>query len=168
MKNVLKMALTLLLTSNAFAQINERFNKGAREFGISNIGIGYSSSHGLMISASTRYQYYFLNRFSAGGVAFYDQFGSTEWMGLGPVASYILFTHSNWFGRLDQHLIAAKYNGFRGDYASVYGTSGLSLNYLPTNSNYYIGGGYAHSYALSDGDVLRPNIFQLGIGWFFN
>lgn len=167
MKKIVNRALILFLLSfSAFAQ-DEKFEKGAQEFGVSNIGIGYSSAYGFTAGANVRYQYYVLNRFSAGGNAFYNHFGDDEWFGAGPVASFIFFRGGDWFGRLDQIVTFAKFNGFTEDMATTFGTSVVSINYSPPFSNYFIGGGYATSYALSAGEVVRPNTIQLNLGFFF-
>ncbi len=159
----------LILTATAGrAQTAAYFEQGTQEFGISNVSIGYSSASGLIVGAGTRYQYFVLDRVSLGGTAFYHKTENHEWMGLGPVASYILFTYENWFSRLDQQVTAAKFNGFDENFATFSGTISLSLNYLPQGSNFFVGAGFAHSYPLSDGDVLRRNTVQIFAGWFWN
>ena len=159
--------LALLLSSVAFAQIEDNFDKGTHEFGISNIGIGYSSANGFAFGAQTRYQHYFINRFSAGGTAFYNNIGSDEWYGAGPTATYILFMKNQWFSRLDQQVVAAKYNGFSTDYATMQGSTGISINYVPMGSHYSLGAGYIKSYALSSGRAFQPDLIQLSVGFFF-
>lgn len=164
-KNLLTFSiLVLLLLARAEAS---PFEKGTQEFGLSNLGIGYSSSGGMMVSANSRYQYFLLNRFSAGGSIFYNNFNDHEWMGLGPVVSYIFFTTPSWFGRIDQQLTVAKFNGFSDKMSSFYGSSGVSINYLPPMTNFFIGGGYVNTYALNDGRVMRPNAFQIFAGWLW-
>lgn len=163
-KLALALILNLLVATNTQA---EALEKGTQELGISNIGIGYSSQSGFLISANTRYQYFVLNRFALGGAFFYNNFNDHEWMGLGPVASYIFFTTQSWFGRVDQQVTLAKFNGFNEKMAEVFGTSGVSINYLPPMTNFFIGGGYAHTYALNDGEVVRPNAFQVFAGWLW-
>lgn len=150
-----------------YAQINSYFDKGTHELGLSNLGIGYSSAGGFLVQATTRYQYYVVNRVALGGVGFYNKFNTNEWMGLGPVASYIFLTHENFFSRLDQQLTLGKFNGFDEKISTIYGTSAISVNYLPFESSFSIGAGYAHSYALNSGRVIRPNAFQLFVGWFW-
>lgn len=164
MKFILSLLIYLLILSSATAS---RFMKGTQELGISNIGIGYSNIDGLLISANTRYQYFILNRLAAGGAVFYNNFNDHEWMGLGPVASYIFFTTESWFGRVDQQLTLAKFNGFNSKLSTFFGTSGVSINYLPPLTNFFIGGGYAHTYGLNDGEVIRPNAIQIIAGWLF-
>lgn len=163
-----KFLVMLLLSFTAHAQTSDLFQKGSHELGLANLGIGYSSAGGLSFSANVRYQYFILNRLSVGGAAFYNNFNDREWMGLGPVASYILFTYHSWFARFDQQVTAAKFNGFNDPPATLYGTSGISINYLPQSSNFFIGAGYARSYALNDGRVIWPNSFQVFAGWLWN
>lgn len=166
MKKLL-IVFSLCLSLNLFAQ-EEYFEQGSSEIGLTNIGLGYSNVGGLAVSLSSRYQYYFLNRFAVGGFGFYNNFNDNEWMGVGPSASYILFTLNNWFGRLDQQVTFAKFNGFSDpDPASIYGTSGISINHMTPDSNFYIGFGYARTYALNEGRVIWPNSFQVFAGWFF-
>lgn len=155
----------LFLSSKAIAQ--ERFEQGTQEVGLTNLGFGYSSAYGTSASAHSRYQRYILNRFAVGGFGFYNNFLDQEWMGVGPVGSYILFTHPYFFSRLDQQVTAAKFNGFQEHFSTYYGTSTLSLNYLPEGTNTYIGGGYGLNYSLNSQDVYRPNFFQFFIGWLF-
>jgi hypothetical protein len=166
-KTKLRLFLLFSLSLRAFPQTETYFAKGAQEFGLSNVGIGHSSSQGLIVSANARYQYYVLNRFSLGGAAFYNNFNDREWIGAGPVASYILFTYRRWFSRFDQQVTAAKFTDFPDDPATLYGTSSIGLNYLPEMSRFFIGGGYSHTYALNHGRIITPNAFQLFAGWFF-
>lgn len=161
------MILLLLLLFINVSHAQTRFEKGTQEVGLTNLGIGYSSVHGTSASAFSRYQYFLLNRFALGGFGFYNNFSNHEWMGLGPVASYILFSHSQFFSRLEQQVTAAKFNGFDEHFSSFYGTSTLSLNYMPEGSNAYFGGGYGLNYSLNSQDVYRPNFFQFFIGWLF-
>lgn len=158
--------LTCFISSSVFSQ-SSYFDKGTHELGITNLGIGYSTQLGLSVSASTRYQYYVLNRFALGGSAFYNNFNEREWMGIGPSASYILFTYGSWFARLDQQVTAAKFNGFDDPPADIYGTTGININYFSPGTNFFIGAGYARNYALSDGRVIWPNSFQVFGGWLW-
>lgn len=155
----------LFLAATAYAE--SRFDRGTREFGLTNLGIGYSSVYGTSVSANFRYQHYLLNRFALGGFGFYNNFADREWMGTGPVATYILFTTNQFFSRFDQQVTAAKFNGFDDHFSTFYGTSLLSLNYLPEGSNLYIGGGYGVNYSLNNQDIYRPNFVQIFIGWIF-
>lgn len=169
MKYFLKISL-LVITLNALdssAQSAGLFKKGTQEVGLTNLSLGYSSGTGFLVDAQTRYQYYLLNRFALGAGAFYNNFNSREWMGIGPVASYILFTQDRWFSRLDQQITLAKFNGFSDDPATLTGSSAISLNYLPEYSNFFIGGGFMHTYALNDGRVIRPNSLQIFAGWIW-
>lgn len=165
----LLLLISLMISIQAWSQTEEYFQQGTREFGLTNLGISHSSTTGTSVSAGTRFQYYVINRLSLGGSAFYNNFNDHEWMGLGPVASYILFAYQRWFSRLDQQVTFAKFNGFdkEDDPATTYGTSTISLNYFPQMTGFFIGAGYSHSYALNDGEVFRPNIIQLNAGWMF-
>jgi hypothetical protein len=156
-----------LLAFDCMAQPVDHFKKGTQEVGLTNLSLGYSSGTGFLVDAQTRYQYYLLNRFALGAVTFYSNFNSREWMGIGPVASYILFTQDHWFSRLDQQITTAKFNGFSDDPATLTGSSAISINYLPEYSNFFIGGGYMHTYALNDGRVIRPNSLQIFAGWIW-
>ncbi|HXH74722.1 MAG TPA: hypothetical protein VNJ08_07135 [Bacteriovoracaceae bacterium] len=169
MNRLLKIALFLCLmtTLTSHAQVSRNFNKGSHELGLGNLGILYSNVGGFAVSANVRYQYYVLNRLSVGGFGFYNSIDEGEWMGLGPSASYILFTMRNWFGRLDQQITAAKFNGFEERMATLYGTSTLSVSYMPLDSNFFVGLGYAHSYALNKGEIIEPNGVQVLMGWFW-
>jgi hypothetical protein len=157
--------ITLFFSTTISARAT--FEKGTRELGVSNLGIGYSNNQGLQVSANARYQYFILSRVGLGGMAYYNNFNDHEWMGIGPSASYVLFTTRSFFARYDQQLIAAKFSGFTEAPASLYGSSAFSLNYLPEDSRTYLGAGYAVNYALSDGKVLNPNYLQVFIGWLF-
>lgn len=169
MKFIRKSALLLLSLSvqDCPAQTAGLFKKGTQEVGLTNLSLGYSSGGGFLVEAQTRYQYYLINRFALGAGAFYNNFNSREWMGLGPVASYILFTKDRWFSRIDQQIIAAKFNGFSDDPATLTGSSAISINYLPEYSNFFIGGGYMRTYALNEGRVIRPNSLQIFAGWIW-
>lgn len=167
MKRTLLTLVFLTLSFQVLASIEENFDQGTQEFGVSNIGIGFSSAGGIAIGAQTRYQYYLLNRFSLGGTGFYHHFGDDEWFGAGPVASYILFMKEQWFSRLDQQVVGAKFNGFTRNYASFQGSSGISVGYVPLGANYSLGAGYIKSYALSEGATWQPDLFQLNLGFFF-
>lgn len=170
MGRIIAILLLILLfsPSQGWSQTSGYFRSGTQELGLANLGVGYSDPGGLSFSANVRYQYYFLNRFAVGGSAFYNNFNDREWMGVGPVASYILFTYYSWFARFDQQVTAAKFNGFDDPPASLYGTSAISINYLPLGSNFFIGGGYARSYALTEGRVLWPNSFQVFGGFLWH
>lgn len=162
------MTLILLIACvNCYAGADEYFKQSTHEFGVSNLGVGYSTAGDFVVEASSRYQYYILDKVAVGGTAFYSNFNSQEWMGIGPTASYVFWTHENWFSRLDQLFTAAKYNGFGSEPSSLYGTTTLGLSYLPTSSNFFIGAGFAHSYALDSRSVLRPNTIQLLLGWLW-
>lgn len=87
--------------------------------------------------------------------------------GTGPVASYILFTTAQVFSRLDQQVTAAKFNGFQENHSTFFGTSILSLNYMPWDSNVYLGAGYGVNYSFNDQVIHRPNFFQFFVGWIF-
>jgi hypothetical protein len=151
----------------ARADVSSAFQSRTHEFGLSNLGIGYSNVFGMQIHASTRYQYFLLDRLALGGHAFYDNFNRREWMGIGPSASWIFAAYHNWFARLDQSLTAASYTGIRADPSQLYGTSSLGLAYVPMGTNYYIGAAFAHSYPLDDRQVIRPNVLQILLGWFW-
>ncbi|MBA2403360.1 MAG: hypothetical protein H0V66_01205, partial [Bdellovibrionales bacterium] len=151
------LILFLGLSFNVLAETDDYFQKNTQEIGISNIGLGYSSTGGFALEAGVRYQYFVADKIALGGTAFYNHYESGEWMGIGPTGSYIFWTHQNFFARLDQHVIAANYSGITPEPSSFYGISSLSINYLPTDSNFFIGAGYAHSYAFDKRDVLRPN-----------
>lgn len=165
-----KIILFLLLTYSAqiFAEASDYFQRQTQELGISNIGVGYSNVFGFQFHANARYQYFVLDRVAVGGSAFYDNFQRQEWMGIGPVASFIFWSYGNWFSRLDQALTVARYSGLGRDPSELYATTALGLNYIPDGTNYFIGASFAHSYALDNRQVLRPNIFQLMAGWFWN
>lgn len=159
--------LLLFLPGLLKAQTSEYFQKGSQELGLANIGLGYSGPGGFNFSANVRYQYYVLDRFAAGGFGFYNNFRDREWMGVGPALSYILFTYREFFARLDQQITFSKANGFDDPPASTYGTTGISVNYLPVMSNFYLGVGYAKNYALSSGDVIFPDSVIVAGGLFF-
>ncbi|MFP5384433.1 MAG: hypothetical protein ACLGHN_00035 [Bacteriovoracia bacterium] len=161
------LLLILLVTFPLRAEISA-FQKGTHELGLANLGIGYSSQDKFAVSASVRYQYYVLNRFAMGAFGFYNNFNDHEWMGAGPVTSYILFKHLRWFMRADQEVTLAKFNGFSDPPATLFGTTSLSINYLPEYSNFFLGIGYARTYALNEGRVLRPNALQIFAGWLWN
>ena len=168
MKLKIILSLFLLVSSlNSYAGAEDYFKQSTHEFGLSNIGFGYSTEGSFIVEANTRYQYYIRDRIAIGGAAFYSNFDSQEWMGIGPTASYIFWAHQNWFSRVDQFLTAAKYSGFSDDPSSIYGTTSIGINYLPTTSNFFIGVGYAHSYALDSREVLKPNAIQLLLGWLW-
>lgn len=164
-KSISFMLLTFLISN--FLQAQTRFERGTQEVGLTNLGISYSDVYGTSVSASSRYQYFLLNRFALGAFVFYNNFNDDEWMGLGPVGSYILFTHSQVFSRIDQQVTAAKFNGFEDNHSTFYGTSILSLNYMPEGSNAYFGGGYGLNYSLNSQDVYSPNFVQFFLGWLF-
>ncbi len=159
--------LFLAFSLGVKAQTSSYFQQGSHEVGLANLGLGYSSPGGLSFSANLRYQHFVLDRFAVGAFGFYNNFDDREWMGTGPVLSYILFTYEQWFARLDQQVTFAKFNGFKDDPASTYGTTGLSVNYLPQDSNFFIGAGYARSYALSSGRVIWPGSFTVFGGWLW-
>lgn len=157
-----------LFAVSAKAQPGSFFDKGSQEFGLGSLGIGYSSLTGIAFRAGGRYQYYVMNRFSVGGGASYNTYDDKEVLGAGPALSWIFATHKKFFTRLDQRVTATRYNGFSETYATWSGTTGVSLNYRPYVSNYSIGAGYAHSYALSDGKIPGPGSFHILIGWFWD
>jgi hypothetical protein len=164
-----KLSLVLFLGIKvALADVSDAFQARTSEFGISNLGIGYSNIFGFQFHASTRYQYFILDRIALGGMAFYDNFNRREWMGLGPSASWIAATYHNWFLRLDQHVTTARYTGFVRDLSQLYGTTSIGIAHVPYRSNYYIGAAFAHTYALDGRDVFRPNTIQILLGWFWN
>jgi hypothetical protein len=161
------LLIAVFIPLGSWAQVGDAFHAGTQELGLANLGLGYSDPGGFAVSANVRYQYYFINRVSAGGFGFYNNFAHREWMGVGPSLSYILLTYQDFFLRLDQQITFSKMSGFSDPPATTYGTTGLSVNYLPFQSNFFIGVGYARNYALSAGEVIFPDTILVSGGWLW-
>jgi hypothetical protein len=138
---------------------NMGFPEGSSLIGLRDLGIGYSSEKGNLVSISPAYQYFIKDNLAIGAAAFYTSIlddEDLEKLGFGPIANYYTFINSNWFIGIDQDVMFSKYNGNRDDVSSFYGTTGASINYKQSSSSTSIGLGYRHSYALDGERVYDP------------
>jgi hypothetical protein len=162
-KTILKTLLIYsLLTSSLFAS-NNLFRQGGAEFGISELGIGYSSATGLLFAGHAQYQYFVLNRLSVGGGVFYRNLAGRdsrfEHFGAGPAATYYFWTTTRWFAGIGQNLVFSRYHGRRSNMSLITTTSSLGLNYL-VGERSALGVVVAYSHALDDRRLLYP--FSVG------
>jgi hypothetical protein len=165
-----RLALMLFCLSTSLSAREELFERGNQEFGLGELGLGYSNVQGFLFAALAQYQYFVIDRLSVGGGAFYRNFGPRdrrfENYGAGPSASWYFWTSRDWFAALGQNLIFSHYNGPRENVSFTTTTSSLGLNYF-LGERTALGVSLNYSHALDGKRILQPFFVGAGFRAFF-